>query len=366
MRAIRDLVSCIVLSCVFSFAGVAQETGAADSPMAAVQGEAISVPRLIRYTGTLTGPSGCSLPGTVVVDFAIYQDQNDEKPLWQETQSLDLDAQGHYSALLGASQVDGLPPELFSTGLARWLSVRINGATNQPRTLLVAVPYALKASDADTLGGMPASAFALSSTYARSLNPATASADTGLIPTPSTNSKAVKAPNASITELERPATSLSGPMRPLSQTPYSSRRLGRLAWGRPHQEPRSMFLVQASACEVRHRVRAASGCWVMRAARVGSRPAFMGKPQAPRRTPLALAVLRRLPPGKRLACGGSVAVRRVLGSWAMAPNMVLWEQRRMTSPIPQACWVKQLPSPPLMPFTVCKALLQIPRRAALV
>ena len=72
MRAIRDLVSCIVLSCVFSFAGVAQETGAADSPMAAVQGEAISVPRLIRYTGTLTGPSGCSLPGTVVVDFAIY------------------------------------------------------------------------------------------------------------------------------------------------------------------------------------------------------------------------------------------------------------------------------------------------------
>ena len=35
------------------------------------------------------------------------------------------------------------------------------GAVEQPRVLLVAVPYALKASDSDTLGGKPASAYAL-------------------------------------------------------------------------------------------------------------------------------------------------------------------------------------------------------------
>ena len=37
------------------------------------------------------------------------------------------------------------------------------GAAEQPRVLLVAVPYALKASDSDTLGGKPASAYALAS-----------------------------------------------------------------------------------------------------------------------------------------------------------------------------------------------------------
>ncbi len=37
-------------------------------------------------------------------------------------------------------------------------------AVEQPRVLLVAVPYALKASDSDTLGGKPASAYALANT----------------------------------------------------------------------------------------------------------------------------------------------------------------------------------------------------------
>jgi hypothetical protein len=37
--------------------------------------------------------------------------------------------------------------------------VRINGGEEQPRVLLLSVPYALKAADAETLGGKPASAF---------------------------------------------------------------------------------------------------------------------------------------------------------------------------------------------------------------
>jgi hypothetical protein len=39
--------------------------------------------------------------------------------------------------------------------------VRINGGEEQPRVLLLSVPYALKAADAQTLGGLPASAFLL-------------------------------------------------------------------------------------------------------------------------------------------------------------------------------------------------------------
>ena len=39
--------------------------------------------------------------------------------------------------------------------------MNLPGEVEQPRVLLVSVPYALKAADADTLGGLPASAFVL-------------------------------------------------------------------------------------------------------------------------------------------------------------------------------------------------------------
>jgi hypothetical protein len=80
---------------------------------------------------------------------------------WSEIQNVPLDEQGYYTVLLGAMQPNGLPLDLFTTGKARWLGVQpqLAGVAEQPRVLLVGVPYALKAADADTLGGQPASAF---------------------------------------------------------------------------------------------------------------------------------------------------------------------------------------------------------------
>lgn len=69
------------------------------------------------------------------------------------------DASGRYAALLGARSLKGIPVDVFSTGEARWLGIQPDGQAEQPRVLLVSVPYALKASDAETLGGLPASAF---------------------------------------------------------------------------------------------------------------------------------------------------------------------------------------------------------------
>ena len=134
----------------------------AGQPAGAGVQAAVSLPTLIRYGGALTDASGKPLTGTVTLSFAIYQDQGDAVPIWQETQSLPLDAQGRYAVLLGATQPGGLPVELFSAGVARWLGIEAPGAAPQPRVLLVAVPYALKAADADTLGGKPASAYMLS------------------------------------------------------------------------------------------------------------------------------------------------------------------------------------------------------------
>ncbi len=83
-----------------------------------------------------------------------------------ETQNIELDAHGRYAVLLGSTQSAGMPLDLFATGEPRWLGAKVElpGEVEQPRVLLVSVPYALKASDADTVGGIPASAFVLAPT----------------------------------------------------------------------------------------------------------------------------------------------------------------------------------------------------------
>ena len=119
------------------------------------------VPRLVNYSGKAVDAQGKTFTGVVGVTFAIYKDQTDGAPLWLETQNVQADARGNYSVQLGATKPEGMALDLFSSGEARWLGVRVNGGEEQPRVLLLSVPYALKAADADTLGGLPASAFML-------------------------------------------------------------------------------------------------------------------------------------------------------------------------------------------------------------
>jgi trimeric autotransporter adhesin len=117
------------------------------------------VPRLVNYSGKVIDAQGKPLPGLAGVTFAIYKDQEGGAPLWMETQNVQADARGNYSVQLGATSPEGLALDLFSSGDARWLGVRVNGADERPRALLLSVPYALKAADAETIGGLPASAF---------------------------------------------------------------------------------------------------------------------------------------------------------------------------------------------------------------
>jgi trimeric autotransporter adhesin len=118
-----------------------------------------TVPRLVRFGGNATDATGKPLTGTVGATFAIYKEQQGGAALWLETQNVTADKGGHYSALLGSSKADGLPLDFFASGEARWVGVTIAGQSEQPRVLLSSVPYAMKAGDAETLGGKPASAF---------------------------------------------------------------------------------------------------------------------------------------------------------------------------------------------------------------
>lgn len=120
------------------------------------------VPRLVSFSGK-AAMNGTSVSGAVAVTFSIYSEQDGGAPLWIETQNVMADAKGNFTAQLGVTKSEGLPLDLFSTGEARWLGVRVNGGDEQPRVLLLSVPYALKAADAATLGGLPPSAFILAS-----------------------------------------------------------------------------------------------------------------------------------------------------------------------------------------------------------
>jgi hypothetical protein len=120
------------------------------------------VPHFVKFSGALKNVAGVSSTGVVAIRFVIYGDSTGGNPLWQEVQNTQLDSQGHYEVVLGAAASDGIPMELFTSGEPRWLGVQplLPGAEELPRVLMVSVPYALEAADAQTLGGLPSSAFA--------------------------------------------------------------------------------------------------------------------------------------------------------------------------------------------------------------
>src|SRR5271170_617410 len=117
------------------------------------------VPPLVNFNGVLSTANGKPLTGTVGVTFSLYTEQQGSAPLWLETQNVQADKTGHYSVALGSASSQGLPASVFASGEARWLGVQVQGQAEQPRVLLMSVPYALKALDAETIGGKPASAF---------------------------------------------------------------------------------------------------------------------------------------------------------------------------------------------------------------
>jgi hypothetical protein len=147
---VRLAVCLAVIGCVLPMA--AQQSSAAASGV---------VPSVVKFSDTLTDVNGKPLTGVVGVTFSLYKDSQGGAPLWLETQNVQPDKNGHYTVMLGSNSSQGLPSDLFASGEARWLGVQAQSQAEQPRTMLMSVPYALKAADATTVGGLPPSAFVL-------------------------------------------------------------------------------------------------------------------------------------------------------------------------------------------------------------
>ena len=157
----------VLLSLVLSM--TAQTTSGNAVAITTTVATTAQVPRLVRFSGTLSDATG-NAPGSVVgVTFSLYAEQNGGAPLWSEVQNVQVDKTGHYTALLGFTQPDGLPADLFTAAQAQWLGVRVEAQAEQPRIMLLSVPYALKAADAETFGGKPPSAYASASSSANSV-----------------------------------------------------------------------------------------------------------------------------------------------------------------------------------------------------
>jgi len=125
-----------------------------------------SVPRLINVSGVYRPADKQPLTPLEQVTFAVYAQESGGTPLWQETQQVAVDAEGHYTVLLGATQPDGVPLDVFASGQAQWLGITFHRPRDVEgaRMRITTVPYALHAADAVTLGGRPASDYVLTPT----------------------------------------------------------------------------------------------------------------------------------------------------------------------------------------------------------
>lgn len=185
MRLINTAVAAtiaIVLFSVTAFAQGSSQSSSSSSSPSSSSVSSVSAPRLITLSGTFRPAEGQPI-GHETVTFAIYADEVGGTPLWQETQVVEPEAGGRYTVLLGATPPDGVPSEIFASGEARWLGISWlrgrDAGRDAGRSRLTFVPYAMRAADADTLGGKPASAYALApASDGTSSSDATAPGDT--------------------------------------------------------------------------------------------------------------------------------------------------------------------------------------------
>ncbi len=157
IQLLRKTMKVAVLLLLLSFVCLSCRAQCANDMSSCMQG----VPRFVKLNGTLKNITGVPPSRIAAVKFVVYGDGTAGTPLWQEVQNVQLDQQGRYEVMLGANTSGGVPVDLFTSGEPRWLGVQIlaPGSEEEPRILMVSVPYALEAADSQTLGGLPPSAF---------------------------------------------------------------------------------------------------------------------------------------------------------------------------------------------------------------
>ena len=110
-----------------------------------------AVPGRVAYQGLLLDSNGVPVTDSVDIDVAIYDAASGGTNLWSESHLGVNVLDGVYSIELGATTP--LSGAVLQSGNV-FLEITIDAETLTPRQQLLAVPYALKALEADNLSGM--------------------------------------------------------------------------------------------------------------------------------------------------------------------------------------------------------------------
>ncbi len=114
------------------------------------------IPQKMNYQLRLTDLAGQPLPGFHSMTFAIYDAETDGNQLWTETKGETADEDGVISTILG-----GVYPIDITFAGPTWLEVVVDGETLSPRREIVSSAYAYHSVDADKLGGLESTSYAL-------------------------------------------------------------------------------------------------------------------------------------------------------------------------------------------------------------
>ena len=150
------LLAFMCLAVIASCAGCAQLESGTPQKIDSAENQAAPVNtdgdhfRTLKIRGVMKDHEGKPLTGVVSVIFAIYDQQREGAPLWQEVQNVEADPRGRFTALLGATGSGGIPAYLFTTEKARWLGeqVMMPGELEYPRVRLSSAPEGLVAEGA--------------------------------------------------------------------------------------------------------------------------------------------------------------------------------------------------------------------------
>lgn len=105
-----------------------------------------AIPQKISFQGVLKDASGNLVTGNKDITFSIYDVAAGGTALWNETQTVSVEA-GLYTVGLGSATP--IPLTTFD-GDTRYLGINIDGAELSPRVMMLSVPFAF---NADRLGG---------------------------------------------------------------------------------------------------------------------------------------------------------------------------------------------------------------------
>lgn len=112
------------------------------------------LPTIIAFSGTIKGMDRNPMSGNQTLTFSFYDAQAGGSPLYTDSQTVDVDAVGHYTVYFGIGDGDGdMSVRLFISGQTRWIGVTPSDGVERTRVPIATVPYAFKAADSARFGG---------------------------------------------------------------------------------------------------------------------------------------------------------------------------------------------------------------------